>query len=721
MTDPDDGSIIIDTDDPEAIEVGDASVTVTGDDGSVVVDLAPDADEDEDGEFKENLALRMSDSELSAIAEDLLRGIEADIQSRAEWETTRARGIDMLGLKLEPPRSAIGSGSAPVEGMSTVRHPVMLEALIRFWANATAELLPADGPVKIKNDGDETAHSDELAEAYEKDFNHYLTVTDRGYYPDTKRTVFWTGFGGSGFKKVYHDPLKRRPVSESVDANDVIVSNAATDVASAQRVTHRISMRPSTMKRMQLAGYYRDVSLGQPTPEQNRVDEKRQSVEGVRQRQDRPEDQPYTLYETCCEIDIDRFAPTKFRGKGVPLPYRVTIDKDSHEVLEIRRNWRETDEECLPREYFVKYPFIDAFGFYGIGLVHILGNTTNALTSAWREMLDAGMFASFPGFLILKAGSKQLDNQMRVPPGGAYRVDAPSGNIRDAAMPLPFHDITPGLANFVEKVETMAKSLGSTPDMPVGEGRQEVPVGTVLATIEQATKIESAIHKGLHTAQSQEFQLLRECFKEDPEAFWRGNEECATEWDEDKLLQALNRCKLVPVADPNVPSHLHRIAKALAIKQLQMGNPELYDARAVDLRILHMIKVDDAESLFAPAQEGPAPDPVGIAKLIDAQTKSRDSQNKVQIAAMTAQTKAAELQTKRDIETTRLASDLVVHANDGQKDIRQEARAGQELALDRSRHRLDVAKAISDAQSTQRQQVIEAQKALAPKPNGGQQ
>lgn len=708
------GSIVIDTDDPEAIEVGDASVTVAGDDGSVVVDLSPAVDKEDAGKFDENLALHMSDGELSIIAENLISGIDADLQSRSEWESTRARGIDMLGLKLEAPRSAIGTGSAPVEGMSTVRHPVMLEALIRFWANATGELLPADGPVKIKNDGKETAEADELAEAFAKDFNHYLTVTAKEYYPDTKRTIFWTGFGGSGYKKVYHDPLRRRPVSESVDANDVIVSNAATDMASALRVTHRISMRPSTLRRMQLAKVYRDVSLGQPTPDRNPVEEKKESVEGVRSRQDRPEDQPYTLYESYCEVDIDQYAPPKFRGKGVALPYRVTVDKDSRQVLEIRRNWKEDDPECLGREYLVKYPFIDAFGFYGIGLVHILGNTTNALTAAWREMLDAGMFASFPGFLLIKSGSKQLDNQMRVPPGGAYRIDAPSGDIRAAAMALPFHDITPGLAALIEKIEGRADRLGSTPDLPVGEGKLDVPVGTILATIEQATKVESAIHKGLHTAQSEELRLLKERFREDPEAFWRHNPDCAAQWDEPMLLRALDNCKLVPVADPNVPSHLHRIAKALAIKQLQQVSPQLYDARAVDLRILHMIKVDDAESLFAPPQQGAAPDPAAIAKLIEAQAKAQEPQAKLQIAAMGAQTKQQELKGKQDIATTQLASEMVIHANDAQKAARQARTDDRSFALDQQKHGLDVAKAVQDAQLSQSQHALDVHQALNP-------
>src|SRR5271166_2812096 len=680
-------SVVIDTDEPEPMEQT-AGIVIPLSDGSVTIDLSPQSDDDEDTGFDANLALKMEAAKLSGIAESLLEGIDADLSSRREWESTRAKGIDLLGLPLEEPRGDIGSSSAPLEGMSTVRHPLLLEANLRFWANACGELYPSAGPVKIRNDGDESSANDELAEAFEKDFNHFLTVTDKAYYPDSKRMIFWTGFGGSGFKKVYHSPMKRRPISESVDANDLIVSNSAADTSDATRVTHRILMRPSVMKRMQLLGVYRDVPLGQPQPAQNVVDIKEEQVEGIRSNQDRPEDQPYTLYECYCEVDIDEYAPSKFKNKGIPLPYRVTIDKDSREILEVRRNWKEDDEECEQKKVFVKFPFVDALGFYGMGLVHILGNSTNALTAAWREMLDAGMFANFPGFAYLKQVGKQLTNEFRVPPGGGVGIDSPTQDIRTALMPLPYKDVLPGLSQLVQNINEQSKSVGGTADLPVGEGKQDAPVGTTIALIEQATKIESAVHKGLHTAQSEEFQMLKELFKEDPESFWRHNKTPSAQWNEELLLKALDDCNLVPMADPNTPSHMHRVTKALAIKQLQAQNPPLYDAKAVDTRILKMIKVDDIEGLFAQQQGAPPPDPIAMAKVIDAQARQMVAQTnmqKVQNESQDAGAKLAEAQAQRqsdeDVATLHLASEMVIHG-----DEREQAQRDHALELMKHAH-----------------------------------
>lgn len=659
MAEPLSSDIIVDTDEPDAVTLDEAgNPEVRLDDGSVVIDLNPQPEDDKDSTFDENLALRIPASELATLATELLDGIDADIQSRSEWEATRTRGIELLGLKLEQPGGDTGASSAPLEGMSTVRHPLLLEAVLRAQANASGELLPASGPVKIRDDGEETKEQDELAEAFEKDFNHYLTVVATEYYPDTKRALFWSSFGGAHFKKVYHCPLKRRPTSEGVDANDIIVSNAATDLANCGRLTHRISMRPSTLKRMMLLGVYRDVTLTQPQPAPNQVDQKKETIEGIRSLQTRPEDQPYTLYECYCECDLDQFAPKPFKGKAIPLPYRVTIDKDSREILEIRRNWSEDDEQCMPAKFLVKYPYVEGMGLYGIGLVHILGNLTNVLTAAVREALDAGMFANFPGNLTLKSATRQLTNEMRIPPGGSYAIDAPTGNIRDAVMPLPYKDVTPGLMTLIDKITETGQRLGGTADTPVGEGRQDAPVGTTLAMIEQATKIESAVHKGLHQAQSEEFQLLKERFREDPEAFWRHNKKCTTTWDKDKLMKALDDCNLVPVADPNTPSHMHRIAKALAIKQLQAANPALYNAKAVDERVLRMIKVDDPQSLFAAPQAAPGPDPMVTAQLALAKEKLDIDKSKIAVASSD---KAAERQSKENIAVLNLAKELAVH------------------------------------------------------------
>jgi hypothetical protein len=287
---------------------------------------------------------------------------------------------------------------------------------------------------------DEEEERDELADALEKDFNHYLTVTDAGWVADSDQMFFKVGFGGLGVKKVYNCPLKRRPISRSIDIEDFIVSKDVSDLADATRITHRIKMPRSTMRRMQIVGAYLDIRLGDPTQvsdQPNSVEQTKAEVSGVQLPTD-PRDLDYEVYECYCELDLDEYAPKQFKGKGLPLPYKVTIEKASQRVLEIRRNWREDDPECLPKQYFVDYPYIRAFGFYCIGLLHLLGNTTKALTALWREFLDAGMFANFPGFIYLKGAGRQLSNQFRVAPGSGVGIDASVDDIRQAIMPLPY-------------------------------------------------------------------------------------------------------------------------------------------------------------------------------------------------------------------------------------------------------------------------------------------
>lgn len=632
------------------------SITIQHEDGSITVDFnVPDEDMDDgpdEGEFDANLALKMSDSELDEIGTTLLEGIKIDDDSRKEWLETRALGISLLGLKLEKPRSDAGSSSAPLEGMSTVRHPLLLEATVSFQATARAELLPAAGPVKVRNDSpmpprqiaatpalEETMeHTDDLSQALEKDMNHYLTAIATEYVPDTDRMLFYIGFGGDGFKKVYNCPLRRRPVSESIDAEDLIVSNAATDIRNCSRVTHHIKMRKSVLRRMQILGAYRDVDLSPPPPPQkNVVDKKKEEIAGQTQTQLRPEDRDYDIYESYCELDLDQFAPEEFKGKGLPLPYRVTVEKDSRKVLDIRRNWEEDDEQCLAKPFFVQFPFIRGLGFYGLGYIHLLGNTTNALTAAWREMLDAGMFASFPGFVYAKGAGRQLTNQFRVPPGGGVGLDIGSQqSLKDAIMPLPYKDPGAGFMAFIEKMGEDGRRLASTASANVGEGKQDAPVGTTLALIEQATKILDSAHKRLHAAQAEEFKLLKCRFREDPEAFWRHNKKPTVQWKKDQFIDALNRCDLVPVADPNNPTAMHRYAKGQIIKELQKASPLLYDPVGVDTKVLRIADINP-EGLFRPTPAPPPPDP--RMEAIKAKADAQDRQSKIQL--LETQIKAA--------------------------------------------------------------------------------
>jgi hypothetical protein len=460
------------------------------------------------------------------------------------------------------------------------------------------------------------------------------------------------------------------PLSRSIDAQDLIVNHAEADFDDCRRITHRIMMRKSQIKRMQLAGVYMDVPLSQPVYAKDPVNEKIAETQGFNMNNVRPEENEHTVYECYCELDLPGYSHKDEDGDetGLELPYRVTIEKDSRTVLEIRRNWREDDPNCLSKKTFVKYPFVPAFGFYEIGLLQILGNATKALTGAWREALDSGMFANFPGFLYADTAGRQLTNEFRVPPGGGIRIQTGGKPIQQAVMPLPYKEMGAGFMAFMQQVETTAQRVGGTAELQVGEGKQDAPVGTTLALIEQATKMLSAVHVRLHAAQSEEFQLLKERFREDPEALWRHNKRPANQWQVDQFLQALDNCDLVPAADPNNPSHMQRIMKAIAIKQLQAMNPQLYDALAVDRRILNMIGLTDVDHLFNQNPQPPQPQqpPVDPAKMAELQLKAQQSAQQLQQKQQDMQAKTANQQAQSAARDKELAVESADRAEDRQ-------------------------------------------------------
>lgn len=728
--DPADDSIEVMIDD-EPVEP-DATMVETSD-GAVIINFGrPTTQSNDDDKFSANLADKIDEHQLGVIANDLIEGIEADDASRAEWVAARREGMQLLALVME--QAVTGAEGAPVEGMSTVRHPMLLEAVIRFQSNARAELLPTDGPVKVRNDDPKASLDDNpKAEALAKDLNHYLTTVATEYYPDTDRMLFRLGFGGSEFRKAYHCPLRRRPVLETVDANHLIVSNTATDLKNALRVTHWIpAMKRSTMKRMQLAGVYRDISLDEPAPSVgNAVEQGIEAISGMKRNPSRPQDNPYEVYECYTELDLSDFGfKEKGAPDGLPLPYRVTIEKTSRRILEIRRNWLPDDPDYTARETFTHYVYIPGFGFYGYGLLQLMGQITRAVTAAWREMLDAGMFANFPGFLLAKGASRQQTNTYRIPPGGSQTVDVGTMKISDAVMPLPYKEPGPAMMAFVEHVAQTGQRIGGTAEIQVGEGRQDAPVGTTLALIEQATKPLAAIHKRLYSAQEQELQLLRNLFKEKPDALLK-NKKQRHPWTAETLIQALDDTDLVPVADPNTASHMERLMKAVALEQLAQAHPDLYDERAVQTLILSMINIGTPDQLFKREGEE-TPDgetmkamaefelknrELGLkeraqqldealagadlqGKQLDVQAKGADTQAKVAIAQLKIQSEAA----KSQMEQQKLGLAAAAFAQDQKEADRDHER--QLLALDLDHRKTDSATQLAreaEAAETERQ------------------
>jgi hypothetical protein len=354
--------------------------------------------------------------------------------------------------------------------------------------------------------------------------------------------------------------------------------------------------------------------------------------------------------------------------------------------LALRRNWRKEDKMCMAKEYFVDFAFVRALGFYGIGLIHILGNTTSALTAAWRIQLDAGMFSSFPGFIYAKQFGRQLTNQFRVPPGGGVPIDTGGLPINQAIMPLPYKEPGSAFMQLTQNIEQLGQRVGGTAEMQIGEGKQDAPVGTTLALIEQATKTMDAVHKRLTSAQAKEFQLLKDRFKEDPEAFWRHTTKQTMKWEKVQFLEALEHNNLVPVADPNNPTSMHRIAKAVVIKTLQQGAPDLYDPIAVDTRIMRIAGIDP-EGLFRPTPAPPPPDPSLIAaqakqqaNQMAQQSQQMQMQIKMEIAKLQSQDKMQDRasrekteQLKIMLERLKIQEESIIHRDQAHHDMQLEA------------------------------------------------
>lgn len=669
-------SLVLETDAPDAVSVGkNGEVKIEQPDGSVVIDFAPQPKKaDDNGKWFANLAERLDDGKLGMIAEELLTAIAADEQTRSDDMATRARIIELLGLKVEAPRTDIGSSSAPLEGMSSVRHPILLEACLRFQANARGELLPSSGPAKIDNQGRATAQRDELAEHYEQEFNNYLTTTATEYYPDTDRMLFSVGAQGAEFKKVYHCPLRNRPVSEWVRGEDLIVNNSATDLRNAERVTHQLMMRTSMVKRLQRTGAYRDIELSQPNQTTTVVQDAKAATSGVSALPQRPEDQQHTIYETYCELELDQFQPRGF--KGITLPFAVTIDRDSRQVLAVRRNWAKDDDACLPLTPFVEYPYVRGMGFYGFGLGRILANSASALTAGWREGIDAGMFANFPGFLYSEAVGRQLTTNFRVPPGGGMRIQT-SGPINQAVMPLPYKSMEGAFVQFLQWVEGTSQRVGGTAEVGVGEGKQNAPVGTTLSLIEQATMVVGAVLKSLHQAQSEEFQKLIALFREDPEAMWRSTPQRkrARPWNEAEMMKAIEDTSLVPKADPNAAGHMVRMMRASTLLQMADTNPQDINRRQAYQHALTMMRFDPESVMNPPSAGVPQKSDAQViaeAELAKAQIKAATDEKNTQVKAAQALAQSQEKQAdrefrereaddKRQIEVIKLATSLAVH------------------------------------------------------------
>lgn len=637
--------------------IGSTTVTATTSDGTEVsvnadgsVEIFKPAvitqDWSED-EFNANLAERLDDGALGNIASEIIEGVENDIQTRSELIDQYTKGLDLLGTRIEEVSSSSASRS-----ISRIGHPLLIESMVKGHAGMEAELLPAEGPAKIMTIGEVTTEEQQLADDFADDFNYYLTEVATEFYPDTSSMIMHLMYCGNTYKKIFRCPMRDRPVSESVSMLDLIVSDEATDLQNAIRVTHQFQMTRPQLRRMQIAGRYRDVNLGFSQAMNAPGHAALKAADGLQPASMRPQDVPYTLWETDVDLDIlehkidgkwEREAP-----EGLPLAYKVTVDYATRQVLGIWRNWKDGDPLYRKRNMYVRYGLVPALGFHQWGFLHLLGNHTKALRAIWRLMIDAGMFSNFPGGVKLR-GARSQTNELAPGPGEWVDVDAPPGatDIRQVLMAMPYKTIDAVYVQLAQIIEEGAQRLGGTVMLETGEGRTNVPVGTIMSMIEQQTQVMAGVHKRAHRSQKEELRKIRELFAENPQDLILLSRDPSRVWSVADAFMDLN---LVPASDPNIPAHVHRIMQAWALMMVAQANPQLYDMRAVNMRVLRTIRVSQPDDLLlspdqlAAAQanqgQGVPPDPNKLAAL---QQKERLAQ---QEAAQRAAESEKQAQTK---------------------------------------------------------------------------
>lgn len=682
--------------DPENIP--NLNIEIDGD-GNVFYGSAPEQANPETpkrpSRFDDNLA---DGANLAGLASDLIEGIESDDKSREGWIANYNAGMELLATRLEDVASSAAMGGG--KSVSRVRHPLLLWAVVKSQSMARAEMLPAAGPVKVMTIGKTDEATRERADALESDLNAYLTVGAPEYYPDMDRGLFLLFYGGVIFKKIYRCPWRDRPVSEVVSVPDLIVSQEATDLDNAVRVTHRITMPPSLMAKFLEDGVYSDIPVGEPAGQPTSTDQKIAAQSGIAATTDRPKDKPHTIYECYTDLDLSVYGikqPVKR-----PLPYRISIERDARQILEIRRNWKDGDKNYRRRKRFVKFGLIPGFGFLDYGYLHLLGNHTRALTALWRLVIDAGMFANFPGGLRVR-GPRSDTNEFSPAPGEFVPIDTGGlQDIRSAIMPMPYKDPSVVMLNMIQQLAGDGQQLAGTADVEVGEGRANVPVGTVMAMVEQQTQVMAACHKRLHASQQEEFLVLKDLLQEDPGALVRHNPNPVREWQASAELDDLD---LVPASDPNIPSRTHRLQQWYGLMQMaQAGGPALFNLQEVAKEGIDTLGYSDGERFLAnPAQAGQAmgQQQGGAAPAIpsgkspqeiaaDQQSKAQELAAKMQDNAANRQLDGMELKTKVEQQVLdRQSKENIARENN---QVRLE-----EIAADERRHQNELAQRASES------------------------
>jgi hypothetical protein len=579
---------------PIEIEIDDPEEVTIGIDG-IEINLEPMRETSD--EFNANLAEEMDASELESIAGDLLGDFQDDIDSRKDWMKTYVDGLELLGMKIE-------ERSEPWEGACGVYHPLLSEALVKFQAETIMETFPAQGPVKTKIIGKETPEKRDAAERVRDDMNYELTEVMTEYRPEHERMLWGLGLAGNAFKKVYFDPSLGRQVSIFVPAEDVVVPYGASNLESSPRVTHVMRKTKNELRRLMVAGFYRDIDL--PEPENSLDDVEKSIAEKMGFRA--TTDDRYKLLEMQVYLDLPGFEDKDEDGEKteIGLPYIVTIEKTSQQILAIRRNWRPEDETYQKRNHFVHYPYIPGFGFYAFGLIHLIGAFAKSGTSIIRQLVDAGTLSNLPGGLKTK-GMRVKGDDTPIAPGEFRDVDVAAGTIRDNILPLPYKEPSQVLLGLMNQIVEEGRRFAAAADLKIADMSANSPVGTTLAILERTLKVMSAVQARIHYAMKQELKLLKDIIRDyTPDEY----DYQPVEGTPRAKKSDYDQVDVIPVSDPNSATMAQKVVQYQAVMQMAAQNPQIYDMVELNRQMLEVLGIKNIGKLVPSAEDQKPKDPV---------------------------------------------------------------------------------------------------------------
>jgi hypothetical protein len=584
----------------EIAVVNPEAVSIATDDGGVVIDFNPGSGETggDDG-FDSNIAEHMEDDALGRLASQLNGEFQGDHNSRADWARTYTKGLDLLGLKSD-------DRTTPWPGACGVYHPILTEAVVRFQSQAVMELFPAGGPVKTKIIGNITDQKEEQALRIQQHMNYLLTEKMTEFRPETEQMLFSLPLAGSSFKKVYYDPNMGRVCSHFIPAEDFVVSYGASDLLTASRYTHVMRKGHNDIRKLQVAGLYRDVELTPSAPDFSDIQEKYDQLEGESPSYEH--DDRYVLLEMHVDLDLEGYEDTGDDGEetGIALPYVVTFVKGSNTILSIRRNWYEDDPLRMKRLHFVHYQYMPGLGFYGFGLIHLIGGIAKSATSLLRQLVDAGTLSNLPGGLKSR-GLRIKGDDSPIMPGEFRDVDVPGGAIKDNITFLPYKEPSNVLHSLLGEIVEEGRRFASITDLKLADMKQDAPVGTTLALIERSMKVMSAIQARLHDAMRKEFILIAGIVRDYAE------DEYEYEPDDKEAIKTDDfdgRVDIIPVSDPNAATMSQRIMQYQAALQLSQSAPQMYDLPELHRQMLDVLGIQDAEKIIPMSEEMKPRDPV---------------------------------------------------------------------------------------------------------------